>query len=912
MGHEVLWTRATRSMLGGDARAISAAVVATITGVALGAFFSRRLQSRFRPLGAFVRVELVAAVVSAVMPFLALGASSLVGVLYRAIGSTTGFSLASYAIATLVLSPASFAIGAGLPLLASAFPAQPRFASLLYALHAAGSALGAALVGFWLLPLWAAPLTAVALSALQLAVALGASRPREAAPAASESMATKTSALRSLPYFVAGVASFGLQALWTRVAALAVGPTVQSFALVAALYVLSLSAGALIATAVAKRVRDLRIASAACLFAASAFVALMMPSVEHWTTRAADVFAAMTEGHPSYTALAGILLPAVGSAVACFGAAFGFAVIEAQREEKSVGTLLAMSSVGNAVGAVLAPFVLVPLLGSAHAFAACALVAAVAAAGLLVSTSKAHARAAAIVAVAAIAAHAAILPFVHFKFDRRTLTSGPFLYAGPSHPELGQIVFSHEGVDALVTVRALGSERMLQIDGKIDGSLRGDAPTQTLVGLLPTLLSTGNERALVIGLGTGMTVDAVRSVPGVSRVDVAELVDGVRYAAPHFGAVGRDVLHDPRVHILPIDGSMHLRHAAGEWDVIVSEPSNPWVAGMGDLFAEETFRGAADHLRDGGVMATWFHVYATDLDIVREIMASFVRVFPNATLWELQRGEDYMLVGQKGTAQIDFDRIAQRLRGDGVRSSLQRAGVSDAAALLGRLVSVSEGIVRGTADTDSISIVDGNLEARATRSLYVDASQDAMAFFDEIALRENDLRATASSVDGRALLAAWPAALEARALARRAVLRALRRDEAGAISLSEMALGLQPHDTSIQTLVATLYLSRGKTHALAQEVEDARDALLTVLEVDPPDDRLRIDALVTLGDLDLATGQTQHALDRYQRARRMEPNSADISDRIANALDRLGAHEDASREHALSMRLRQLAADNAP
>lgn len=311
-------------------------------------------------------------------------------------------------------------------------------------------------------------------------------------------------------------------------------------------------------------------------------------------------------------------------------------------------------------------------------------------------------------------------------------------------------------------------------------------------------------------------------------------------------------------------------------------------------------------------MGTWFHVYATDLDIVRESMASFVRVFPNATLWELQRGEDYMLVGQKGTAQIDFDRIAQRLRGDGVRSSLQRAGVSDAAALLGRLVSVSEGIVRGTADTDSISIVDGNLEARATRSLYVDASQDAMAFFDEIALRENDLRATASSVDGRALLAAWPAALEARALARRAVLRALRRDEAGAISLSEMALGLQPHDTSIQTLVATLYLSRGKTHALAQEVEDARDALLTVLEVDPPDDRLRIDALVTLGDLDLATGQTQHALDRYQRARRMEPNSADISDRIANALDRLGAHEDASREHALSMRLRQLAADNAP
>lgn len=910
MGHEVLWTRAARSMLGGDARAVSAAVVATLTGLSLGALLARRLQKRWSSVGAFVRIEIVAAIFAAAMPFLANGTSALVGALYRTFGAGLPFAISSYVIATLMFLPASFALGAGLPLLASAFPAQHRFASFLYSLHAAGSALGAAAVGFWLLPAWAAPLTALTLSAVQLIVALGASRLPEMRASTRPLDATPWREwVGCVPFFVAGVASFALQALWTRIAALAVGPTVQSFALVAALYVVALSVGAVLATVIARKTTELRLAAAVSLFLGSAFVLALSSSVEGWTSRAAHVFAAMEDGRPSYVALARILLPAVGAAATCFGAAFSFAVVDVQRGEGKtdhVGTLLGVAAIGNAVGALVGPFVLVPLLGSAKAFVACAAMLALAALLLLLPRIRKASRASLAILAAAVVLHAACLPFTHFRFDLNALTAGPFLYAGPTHPTLGDISFSHEGVDALVTVRRVGDERLLQIDGKIDGSLKGDAATQTLVGLLPTLLARNPSRALVIGLGTGMTVDAVRSVPGVSRVEVAELVDGVRYAAPHFGSVGRAVLQDPRVHVLPVDGSMLLRHGAAQWDVIVSEPSNPWVAGMGDMFSEEVFRGASEHLSDGGVMATWFHVYATNLEIVREIMASFVRVFPDATLWELQRGEDYMLVGQKGGAAFDFDRIASRVGAVEVRQNLERASVSDASALFGRLVSVSEGIVRGTTDMRSISVVDGNLEARATLALYQDASQDALAFFDEIALRENELRATAQSADGRALLAAWPAALEARALSRRAVLRALRRDEAGAISLSEMALGLQPHDPSIQTLVATLYLSRGKTHALAQEVDDARDALLTVLEVNPPEENLRVDALVTLGDLDLATGNAQRALDRYQRARRMRPDSPDIADRIATALERLGAHEDAAREHALSTRLRSL------
>lgn len=899
-----------RSLLGGDARALAAALVATLSGLVVGALLAPRLRARWGSIGAFVRVEALAAAMGAVLPWVARGIDPVIGVLYRALGDGAAFSFTSFLLALLILLPASFALGAGLPLLASAFDSRPRMGAVLYGAHAGGSAIGASFVGFALLPAWGIPACAVLASSIQAIVCVAVARtPKPVTTTAPTDTTNFAQAWLLIPFVVAGASSFALQSLWTRIAALAMGPTVQSFALVSSIYVVALFAGALLASFVARFTARMWEACSVSMIAAGAVGLLHVARIGTWPTQASPVFAALQDGHVSYDALAQIFLPTIGPVVALFGAAFAFASFALRSGDEAVsknslGQLLAASAIGNAAGSLLAPFVLVPMFGLATAIkiaCACAVIG-----GVLVSAFQLRASVKTFAPIALVGA--ALLAVTYLlapkTFDADALTSGPFLYAGPAHPELGNVEFTHDGVDATVTVRRSGSERLLQIDGKVDGSSEGDAPTQTLIGLLPTLLARHPARALVIGLGTGMTVDAVRSVPGTTRVDVAELIAGVRYAAPAFAHATHEVLRDPRVHVLPTDGSLLLRHTNQTWDVIVNEPSNPWVAGMGDLFAEETFQAAHDHLSDGGVMATWFHVYATDLSIVREIMATFAHVFPNATLWELTRGEDYMLLGSKEPEGIDADRLALRAASPEVRRALQTAGVVDLPALLGRLVAGSEGVIRGANEIDTLSLVSGNLEARAARSLYQDASKDALEFFDEISVREQDLRMRATTNDGHALALAWPAALEARALARRTVLRALAGDEDGAIFLGERAMGLAPHDTSILSLVATLYLARGKTHALAQEVAPARDALLTVLEIDPPEVDTRVDALVTLGDLDVATGHAQQGLDRYQRARRMKPSSADIADRIGVALEHLGANEDAAREHALANQLR--------
>jgi len=989
MAHEALWARMARTWLGGDARALAAALAAVLTGMAAGALLAGRLQRRFGALGALARVELAAAVYAALLPWLAPAIEAPVGMALRALGAGGGFHAVALLVALLALAPAALALGAGLPLLVAAradVAHAARDAGLLYALHAAGSAAGGLLAAFVLLPDLGIPLAAGLIASTQAGAAFVALRLAEpmtrAAPAASAAPApsavpiardthgiahdTLAAALLLTAAALSGAGTLGLQSLWTRLAALAVGPTVQGFALVSAVYVLALVVGASVGALLIARVRRPALLVVVLLALTSAAALAGVTGAGAWPERAVEVFADAigredASGAP-WLLLALMVTPVVAGPIVFASAAFPALVAARARVSRAsasadVGALLAAGALGNVLGALLGPLWLVPLLGLARALVVVAALPAVAAlvgigaalrergeskrgeskrgeskrgavssaarseskrgARAVVSPGAPPVRAWPIVLVAAslafgvVALAARRLPA---RFDASALSSGPFLYAGPARPELGRVVFSHDGVDATVTVRETLGERLLQIDGKVDGSSRGDLPTQTLVGLLPGLLARAPREALVIGLGTGTTVDAVRTLPEVTRVDVAELVDGVRYAAPWFARTTGQVLRDPRVHVIAADGALLLRHGARRYDLIVSEPSNPWVSGMGDLFCVETFRAARAQLRPGGVFAAWFHVYATDLDTVRAIAATFRAAFPEATLWELARGEDYALIGRAAAtdagdeaaadAAIDADLLAQRLADPETAARLRSANIDGGAGLLARFVAGPAGVRELAGTAAVLHLRDGGLEARAARSMYRDASADALVAFDDAARASAPLSLHASTDAGRSLVEAAPASIEAGSLARALVLHAAGGDQEGAIAAGERALGLLPDDPGIRDLVGMLLVARGKAQALDPEGRgDARDTMFSVLEVDPPDPLLRADALVTLGDLERAADNAARALGYYQRARRLVPASVEIARHIAECLDALGAHDDAERERAL---IRQL------
>ncbi|MEM9189918.1 MAG: hypothetical protein AAGF12_12120 [Myxococcota bacterium] len=933
MIHEVAWTRMARSLLGGDARALATALVAVLGGMGVGGLLAPRVGRRFGPLRGFALLELAAAVISVALPWLIPGVDALVGAMFRSFGPGAEFTVGSAVIAIVLFSVPSIALGAGLPLLADARASAretARDAGALYAVHAVGAAAGGLMAAFWLIPEVGIPLAVFGASIVQGAVALAAwrlgAKPKPAATKESIPSSTPWDPLHPAIWvlsaaLLAGVATSALQTLWTRLASLAIGPSVQGFAIVAALYVIALAVGAGAAAPLARRVRVPASAHALVLLGAALMVLLGMETVGRWTLSALETYSDVGPGEtPPWFALAFHLSWPIVLPVGLTAAAFPFAVRVLMRSDDAkrgparlVGWLVAAGAGGNVIGVLASTFVAVPTMGLAKSVGAAAGLLAAAGIGAAVGGLRggpgraplrtSHA-AIILLGVTGVVGASFAAPE---RFDPDVLARGPFLYAGPDAPELGDVLFTHHGVDSTVTVRQAGGDRLLQIDGKVDASGQGDATTQVLVGLLPALLTSTPKRALVIGLGTGATADAVRTVPDVEWVEVAELVDGVRWAAPFFARWNGDVLEDERVSVRPVDGTLLLRHSDERFDLIVSEPSNPWVSGMGDLFSREAFEAAKGRLNEGGVFAAWFHVYSTDLDIVRSIVATFAEVFPDASLWELERGQDYMLVGRRNAEidiHVDLDRLALRGADPEVRVRLQQSGVENAEGLLGRLVTVGRGLEVFARDSRVLTARQGSLEARAARAIYQDASWDALKAFAELPGAFETLTVQAETEEGRHLAERIDQAIEAGGLGRTMVLLALSGFEDRAIAAGERAVGLLPQDQALRDGLATLYLARGKTHALVREDAEARDALINVLDLDPQA-LTRADALATLGDLHFREGQHGAALPRYQAARRIRPTVADLTERIADCLEALGASEDAAEERRLLAQLRR-------
>ena len=201
-------------------------------------------------------------------------------------------------------------------------------------------------------------------------------------------------------------------------------------------------------------------------------------------------------------------------------------------------------------------------------------------------------------------------------WDRNLLASGPYKYTrfiGVEGLEdslrAGRLEYYKEGAAGTVSVRRLGGSLALAIDGKVDASNAGDMLTQRLLGLLPVLLHPNPRDLLVIGLGSGVTAASALASNEVVRADVLEISREVVDASSWFAHENAGVLQNPRVRLLVGDGRTHLLLSRRQYDVIVSEPSNPWMAGVAALFTREFFEAARARLKPGGVLCQWAHTY---------------------------------------------------------------------------------------------------------------------------------------------------------------------------------------------------------------------------------------------------------------------------------------------------------------
>ncbi len=658
---EVVWTRQLRLIFGSTTLAASTILVAYMLGLGIGGLIGGRIARRLRNgIGTYGAIEIAIGLVALAVPFLLAALPPLARALVLDLGPW-GLVLGRFVVALLVLLVPTILMGATLPIVVAAVtrddPAIGARTGLLYGINTLGAVAGVFATAFVLFPslgLWRSnvvgALLDVAVGIVALLLLGRATREQsiateaEAAPAAVAAPSTMlVKPLLDVPpigvllvaYALVGFTALVYEVCWTRALALVLGSSIYAFSAMLGAFLAGIALGSLAVRGIVDRTRRpavLLVAGLGALGVASLAVTLVLPMLPEVFlgllrrsgpigTRLVllQVALCVVVQLPA-TLLLGALFPLLTRLVAATGSDAGAAV----------GRVYFANTLGCAVGAFLAGFVLIPTLGLRDTLALAAAINLLSAALVLLAQRElgAAARAAAMLPLAG----AIVLLVVKLPFDATALTRGS--YRGPElvldfdiqdvpldGVPASEVLFYRDGMNSTVSVHRMESVRELRVNGKADASTGGDMSTQILLGELPLLFGPTPERIGVIGYASGVTAGSVARHP-VKHIDVIEIEPAILEAERFFDDANGRPLDDPRVHVVLDDGRAHLAASPGTYDVIISEPSNPWMSGVSNLFTREFFRIAREALRPHGRLLQWVQLYAMPPEDLYSILAA--------------------------------------------------------------------------------------------------------------------------------------------------------------------------------------------------------------------------------------------------------------------------------------------------
>jgi spermidine synthase len=754
--YEVVWLRMLGLVFGHTVHAITTVLAAFMAGLGLGSALLGRRAARFRdPIRVYGLLEVGIGLACGLVPVLIWLASFVYVGLYRGLAmSYTVFGFVQFVLVFALLLIPTTLMGGTLPVLSQAAvrtdSAIARTVGTLYAVNTFGAVVGVFLSGYVLLPALGNRATLVVAVVANLAVGITAiafSRTRGDSQAEAHrktgSVAAVSASAPGIPaardigaWFtlgalgVSGAISMVYEVAWTRALAQVIGSSTYAFSAMLLAFLLGIAGGAALYSLRWARpsVSVAGFAAIQCGIGLAAAAALMLfgqfPDlvVRALAVSATPAFVNMMQ----FVISAGALLPSTLLIGATFPCAVAVWARASGRTGEDVGYVYAASTVGAIVGTVATGFMLVPAYGVQASIKL----------GILLNLLLAVALSIASIGVPGMrrwgtlgtALVAAVGVMLIQPWNLRTMSSGPAIYAqvirpGPSLDESlagREVIFYRDGASATVSVTRDGDHVALRVNGKTDASNGpADMPIQLMLGHLPFLLHPHPRTVLVIGLGTGISASAVARHP-IERLDVVEIEPAVVEASRFFAELNGDVLKDPRVRLTIADGRNFLLTTSNRYDVIASEPSNPWLSGVAPLFSLEFFQLARRHLRPGGIMVQWVQAYSLTPEDLRMIVRTFRTVFPATTIWHLGGG-DFQLVGRMESVPFDLNLLKARYKENpALRADLARIGMSSWAGVLGFFMLDERGAER-YADGAPLNTDDRlALEFSTPRALFLD------------------------------------------------------------------------------------------------------------------------------------------------------------------------------------------------
>jgi spermidine synthase/Tfp pilus assembly protein PilF len=574
----------------------------------------------------------------------------------------------------------------------------------------------------------------------------------------------------------------------------------------------------------------------------------------------------------------------------------------------SIGTAYASNTLGAIVGAFLGGFVLIPVLGVQNSIGLAVTVSA--AAGVVLVTLDARVRRARRLATAGAMFVFAIVAVLSFRtWDKRVMTSGVTIYAHnyASLPtdalrrewmERDALLYYREGLTATISVHRSASSNYLyeKTNGKVDASF-GDAPTQLMVGYLPMLLNPGAKRVLVIGMGSGMTAKAVAAFP-VQRLEVAEIEPAVIEGARFFAEKNGRIHDDPRVRFIHADGRNYLLAVRERYDVIISEPSNPWIAGIGNLFTREYYQEALSKLAEGGVFGQWMQTYGMAPEDLRMVYRTFADVFPDVSLWAVN-DSDMLLIGTDRPQRLRRADLQAVLTARPIaRQDLRELGFVDGYSLMAMYLMPKAVLLKMAGDAEYNLDDFPRLEFLAPRNLGRDTTLNARLTRNFTALTVEDANPDRDPTGRLALaLAHGYRAVRDQARAREWVNRALQAspmDAEAHVVRARLSAEDSQHRSAAEDLLRAV---SGPTPLLDEAVEVAKtleaDEAVRVLRKIRQQNPLLLEAQVALADALRRGGHDRQAEAEYRELARALPKDPRLPFGLGRVLLQLGDYGDA-------------------
>ena len=780
-----------------------------------------------------------------------------------------------------------------------------RSAGILYSFNTAGAVAGSLATGLVLLP-WAGiqitTIGAVSLNALAAAVVLLGTR-GDRDPGERNARSARYSTASRIALAIAALSGFAAlvsEVAWTRSLVLLIGPTTYGFSFVVSSVILGLALGSA-AGARFRRKEGARSLAWAQLGAALSSLALLqilgrlsLP-VGHLVHQHADDMIALLG--IELAAVAALLLPASFFFGATFPLAVGIVSREGAGPAEATGATLAWNTAGALSGSLAAGFLLIPHLGAEGALYA-AFGIHLFAAGVVYSPKP-------LVPALAALGLAAATPFVLPRWDRELLTGGLYKYASYMEPgefldflRQGELLFYREDEVATVTVRKVASKLSLAIDGKVDATNSADMMTQRLLAHVPLLLHPAPKDVLVIGLGSGVTAGSALTHSIESLVAV-EISDAVVEASRFFDELSHRPSTDPRFRLVVGDGRNHLLLSGRPYDVIISEPSNPWMAGVSGLFTREFFELARDRLAPGGLSCQWAHIYNMSETDLKTIVASFTDAFHDSALFLLSES-DILLVGAKESLPlVSSDELDDRMDGDGVRDELLEVGVRGSYGIRALLSASTPPLSEWAREADRHTDDRPLLEFRAARTLHQDTSRENRSAIKSIGIGESVLDA-ATDPSPEDLLARGEALERAESFewAFETFAEAVEKEPrlpAALESLVRCAIRAgRAHEAERMLKTMTEPVSLGRLYRHLARFDEALEAISDALEVDPG----RREALLLGAEVSGDRGDTAAMARFAELILARDPLDAEAAALLAEVRLREGDLERASRESA--------------